>query len=328
MNRNVIDELAFLKDLFSRKSLNPLSGHKKKAYKYSLCGIFINIIGGNHTTGDQKQNINMARYIRDSKLSKKEYESLEKLVCHNVESSFGRSVYKKPYNDDLINEIIAFTRERLDEIEEKGVSLFQAAKIINYNKYTGHLSLRDYHWVEFDLYQGIFPTIPQMIIFSDLKVHWNLYIELIGEFSEIAKDFVIHRERFDVITSPEYREFQHKLSAMQRNLVFLAVTFVEACLYDFFYNIKFSNFPEKDKISSRLGISKVNDKIIVEDIIFKLYPETKVELELLYNKYKEILYYRDRYVHASPFIDEANNTAHLQPLLVLRKSKVIVNCKH
>lgn len=316
------NEVVFLKELFSRKTLNTMSGNKKKAYKYSLCGIFINIIGGNHSTSGQEDNIGLALYIKDSRLSKKEYETIGKMAWYNVETSFERHHYKKPYNDDLVNEIIAFTRNRLDEIEEKEVSLFQAEKIkkiINYKKYTGYPSLRDYHWFEFDIYRGIFPTIPQMIIFSDLKVHWNIYIELRDRFHEIDKDVVTHKDMFVAITSEESREYQHKFSAMQRNLVFLAVTFVETCLYDLFYNIKFSNFPEKSKVSSILGLSKINDKTIVEDIIYKLYPERKVELELLYDKYKEILHYRDRYVHASPFVDEANHTSQLQPLLELTR---------
>ena len=49
-----INEIGFLKELFSRKSLNPMSGNKKRAYKYSLCGIFINLINGRHTAKDSK----------------------------------------------------------------------------------------------------------------------------------------------------------------------------------------------------------------------------------------------------------------------------------
>ena len=276
----------------------------------------------------QKDNIDFALQIKNSNYSRKEYESFGKLAWHNVEISFDTNNYKKPYNDELINEIIAFTRDRLDEIEKNGVSLFQAKKIkriLNYNKYTGHASLRDYHWFEFDIYRGIFPTIPQMIIFSDLKAHWNMYIELENEFLEKNKDLITHKGRHIAITSEENREFQHKLSAMQRNLVFLAITFVEACLYDFFYNIKFSNFPEKNKVSSALNDKniKVNDKFIVENIIFKLYPERIDDIKPLYDKYNEVLHYRDRLCHASPFINEANNTSQLQPLLELKSNKTI-----
>ncbi|MEH7255754.1 hypothetical protein V7111_26970, partial [Neobacillus niacini] len=312
--------------LFSSKALKPMSGSKKKAYKYYLCGIFLNLVGGYHTTSGQKQNISLALYIKNTKLNRQDYEDLSELAWQNLELDFEKNKVKKPYDDNLINTILAFTRVRIDEIEEKGVSLFQAEQIkgiIDYHEYTGHPSLRDFHWFEFDINRGIFPTIPQMIIFNDLKAHWNVYIDLMNQFSGIKKKVVTHKERFDAITDKGHREFEHKLGAMQRNLVFLAVTFVEACLYDFFYNIKSGNLPEKEKVISVLELKKTNDKTIVEDIIYKMYPEVKIEVEPLYAKYKEVLHYRDRYVHASPFIDESSNTSQLQPLLEIRKSKAI-----
>lgn len=168
----------------------------------------------------------------------------------------------------------------------------------------------------------MFPTIPEMIIYNDLKVHWNLYLELLAEQDE-NKKHLNHQERFEMITDVKSRELLNKIGGVQRNLVFLSVTFVEACLYDFFYNLKLGNHEETKEVNDVLKEKKINDKQIVENIIYKLYPEEVEKIKPHYAKYKEVLNYRDRYVHASPFMDESRHISHLQPLLQVTRNKTI-----
>ncbi|TMN21749.1 hypothetical protein [Lentibacillus cibarius] len=126
-----------------------------------------------------------------------------------------------------------------------------------------------------------------------------------------------------MMTDVKYRELENKIGGMQRNLVFLSVTFVEACLYDFFYNIKQGNHEETREVRDVLNKKKINDKQIIENIIYKLYPDAVEKIKPHYANYKEVLNYRDRYVHASPFTDESRHISHLQPLFQVTRGKTI-----
>ncbi len=322
---SLVDDLMVLKELFSRATLNTMSGAKKKAFQYTLTAIFINLISGRQATQGQVGNIQLAYEIKESRLKKEQYVLWGNSIWKTVQDSLHKSNFKKPYDNELVNRIIAFTRERLSDIEKEEVSLFQTKQIkdiLDYKKFTGQPAFNDNHWFELNIYKGVYPTIPEMIIFNDLKVHWNLYLELLAEQDEKNKQ-LSHQERFEMITDVKSRELRNKIGGMQRNLVFLAVTFVEACLYDFFYNIKLGNHEETEAVKGVLKEKKINDKQIVEKVIYKLYPEEVEKIKPHYANYKKILNYRDRYVHASPFMDESKHISQLQPLLQVTKSKTI-----
>lgn len=62
-----------LKELFSRATLNTMSGAKKKAFKYTLTAIFINLISGRQGSQGHAGNIELAYQIKESRLKKEQY---------------------------------------------------------------------------------------------------------------------------------------------------------------------------------------------------------------------------------------------------------------
>ena len=107
----------------------------------------------------------------------------------------------------------------------------------------------------------------------------------------------------------------YKLVATYRTLIILSVSFVEAYLYNLFYCIKQVDFSEKSQVEDVLGYKKIEDKQIIKQVIYVLFPEIQERVDNYFEKYKETTKYRDRYIHASAFMDQSDNTSELEPLL-------------
>lgn len=314
-------ELDYLIELFSSSIIRTMSGNKKRVYKYSLCGIFINIIIGNHKLGGQISNFQFIEGIRKSKLNRDEYRQLLEFTAKpNVHKSFDENGFIKPYNDALINNIIAFMRDKLNTLKDSRVCLFHAKELsqfLDINAFFKFDFVSGFHWVEFGLVNGLVVTIPEGIIFNDLKVQWNSFIDTHLELRMEHSKVFSPDEEFEFYKDEKNREKQYKWGAIYRNLIFLGVSFVESYLYDLFCCIREMNIDNKDQIAGILKEDKVQDAQIIEQVLYKLYPDLKGQIEDLYKRYKTINDYRDRYVHASPLIDSSNNTSHLKPLLDL-----------
>lgn len=313
-------EIDFLLDIISREKLNKMSGSQKVAYKYCICSIFINLISGNHYTEAQNNSLKMADQIMRLPRKQTNFNDLIKYISGIVNLSLEEHSFKKPYDKDFLDNIISFFRVRLKEIKEKEKSLFLASELTTYIDLKKHFRIEavsNHHWIEFCLIRGFVITIPECILFNDLKVQWNYFIEVKTILDEGVNNLHSDKQIFEYYKKEETRENIYKFSALHRSLIFIAVSFVEAYLYNLFYCIKNTNIEGKEGISNLLEMKKIEDEQIVKQIIFKLFPEHQEMLSEYLVKYMGVVKYRDRYVHASPFVDSSSGICETQPLINL-----------
>lgn len=322
MKMNLVNELI---QLTSRSTIAEMRGNQKQAYRYAICAIFINIIVGHHLQHGQKVNLMIAEDIRNrpkGNVSETEFNNIKKTVIASLKGN----QFRKPASDETVTTVIQFFREILDEIRTKGNSMFMAEKldkIIDVQKlfHAQGAMILNHHWLEFDFYKGLIPTYPTAILFNDLKVHWNKYVDELNLLREGIKEIENQRELLEFEQKEATRERRYTISCLMRTLVFTAVTFVESYLYDLYYNIKQTDIPNKELIKGPLNIKKINDVQIIEKILFVLFPYLKQLIEHLFIKYRDvILIERDRYVHASSFAE--NNVSKMLNLITLNDDKV------
>jgi hypothetical protein len=63
--------------------------------------------------------------------------------------------------------------------------------------------------------------------------------------------------------------------------------------------------------------------MIVTAVIYKIFPDYKATLDGMYRTYKTTTNFRNRYVHASPFMDASTNVSYLQPLFSVTDDLVV-----
>ena len=72
-----------------------------------------------------------------------------------------------------------------------------------------------------------------------------------------------------------------------------------------------------------LAQARVEDETIVQAVVYKVFPDFKDKIDGMFKAYKVTNDFRNRYVHASSFLDTSNNTAYLQPLLSVTDDLVV-----
>ncbi|KKG16578.1 hypothetical protein EO98_18940 [Methanosarcina sp. 2.H.T.1A.6] len=320
------DEI-FLLDLISHRRLKKTSGTYKKLYKYAICGIFINIIYGKHYTDMQCDNIRFLISFLKSPPKKTDVDLVFKIISTNVNSSLENSHFKKPYDNIFLGNVITFLRCRLKEIDNNEISLFQIkeiSQIFDVNKYYGISCLTDHHWVQFSLDQPITVTFPEYILFNDLKVQWNYYLDVRTNLSNSQTDIKDMQDKYEYLKDNQNRHDSYSLGALHRTLIILCVSFVEAYLYDLLLSIT-ENLSYNENINLDMNKRKIQDKEIVDRVLFKLFPNIKNDAKIgeLFTKYKEVINIRDRYIHASAFIDPSSKESELKPLLKLNEKSLV-----
>lgn len=319
-------EIEFIQSLFSRETLDSMSKNHKVAYKYCLGAIFINMIGGGGHTKGQKENYRIAEMVKALPRKQTNFDALLEGLSVKVHKSMERSHFIKPYNTALLDKVINFTRKRLLEFKEKENSLFQAselADIVDLKAFFGFQSIEKHHWVDFLLHSGLVVTLPEAIVFHDLKIHWNEFIRLVGVIQGEIETLNPGKERFDYFNKESTRENMYKRAASGRALIFLCVSFVESYLLNLFYTIRESPVPGKDVAAGMLAANKIEDETIVKAVIYKIFPDYKATIDDMFKTYMGTAKIRNRYVHASPFIDAANNGSEMQPLLNITDELVV-----
>lgn len=323
----LVNDLDKLIDLYSSKTIRTMTSLPKKIYKKSLIGISIMILCGKHNTYDQDKNLNFINTIKKNIYKKDELEQIYDKVQNIVNKSLSNSHFKKPYDDEFTDKIIFFMRRKLLELREEDISLFQAKELsgfLNFKRFFSINSIHDYTWIELELSRGLIPTFPEMIIFNDLKVFWNKYLDILEVIDSFYFDEKFINNNLNYLSMPVNREKHYELGALYRNLVFLSVSYVESYLYHLFCLIREVEIEEKSKVSRIVKKDMIQDTEIIEKVLFVLYPNLEKEISDLYTKYKCILKHRDRYVHASPLIDKSNNSPHLKPLLDINTDRLII----
>jgi hypothetical protein len=324
------NELIELEALVSHATLNTMSGKHKKVYKYCLCAILINIIVGRHNTKLQKQTIINTNNIKKCNRKSAIFNPLLKEYSKKVNDSLKELSFKEPYNDILLNNIVIFFRTRLKELREDEISLFQGREIsslIEINKFFGNPCIKEYHWIEFSLQKHMTVTFPEFIMFNDLKILWNYYLEIQNKINTKWVSIATEQDKFEYLKNQETRELLYTISAVHRNLITLCTGFVEAYLYNLFLSIKEENLSNKEAIESILNKKKIQDTEIIERVIFPLFPDINSDdsIEQLYRIHKDTINLRDRYTHASAFPDCSTKKSELMPLLKITPDVLVVS---
>jgi hypothetical protein len=325
-----MDKIDYLLELVNnRTSLKNLTGNNKKAYKYIISGIFINIINGLDHKEVQTDLYGKAEHILVSSRHKGKISNEGVLlISEAVKKSMESSYILNSEDPDVTTKIISILRNKLRDIK-KGKTLFQAVElseimdIKSFMLMKGTPFIHNHHWLDFNIEHGITHTTPVFILLGDLKIHWNHFVELTDSYKDYQYKMVpgIPQHEFDLIY--EVREMRHSYSGIYRTMIFTVVTFVEAYLLEVFINIKEVYPEERVKHKAFINDSKITDLEIMNNVIFKIYPEIKTTIHAYFDIYKEILKYRDRYVHASLYKEEHSDLSKLQYLLDYELSTVV-----
>jgi hypothetical protein len=317
-----MDKIDYLLELINNKtSLKNITGDNKKTYKYIITGIFINIINGKDHEYFQKDLYSKAEYLlRGSKRGGKITGEGLYIFTKEVKKSMKENFFLDIDNPESTTKIISFFRQKLNELK-KGKTLFQVVEISeildieSFMRRKGTPYIHKHQWLDFSIENGLIHTTPVLILLGDLKIHWNNFIELTSQYIDLNNKLVprISQQEFDSIH--EIREIRHSYSGLYRTMIFTAVTFVEAYLFEVFVNIK-EVYPEhKEKHKALLNDTTITDKEIIKNVIYKIFPQIKSKVNKHFETYKEILNYRDRYVHASIIKEDHSNISKLQYLL-------------
>lgn len=185
--------------------------------------------------------------------------------------------------------------------------------IFSFNELSGFWNLNDYFNfvdVEIDLhphhlielkpftYRMPVPTFPDYFAFQDMVNVWNDTIEKLALVQKV--------------TFYENREIHYSYNTSLRSTIIFGTQFVETYLYYIYYNFKASSLFE-NKLLKRNDIRKINDTNIVEQLLYKEFPNMKSKIDGLYQEYKDILEIRNSFVHISAFVE--NGYSRLQELV-------------
>ncbi|MEY2194366.1 hypothetical protein AB7942_16730 [Neobacillus sp. BF23-41] len=312
----------YLLELINNKtSLKKLTGDNKKTYKYIITGIFINIINGQDHEYFQKDLYSKAEYILATSKGgcQMTTEGLAK-ISRAVKKSMEQNFFNDIEDYDTTTKVISFFRNKLNEVKV-GKTLFQVveiSEILNIGSFMerrGTPYIHKHHWLEFSFESGLTHTTPVFILLGDLKIHWNNFLTLTTDYIMYQSKLVPHISQHEFDQIHEIRNIRHAYSGLYRTMVFTAVTFVETYLIEVFINIK-ELYPEeqvKNKALSNEG--NITDEEIIKKIIYKIFPDIKSKINKDFQTYKEILNYRNRYVHSSIYKEEHSNLSKLQYLL-------------
>ncbi|MEH6896457.1 hypothetical protein V7Y53_19345, partial [Bacillus velezensis] len=223
----------------------------------------------------------------------------------------------------------AFLRKFVKDFIDKEKRLYLYSEVKNLydfkHFYSGQYKLKSHHWIDINIYHFATPTFPEYYNYIDLINSWNDFVNKSSNY----KGIYFSREKDEKYR--EIKELEYSINSNARFLIVLAITFVESYLYYYFYNIKAHEPKNKNEevagILNKKGL--VNDTDIIKNLIFKLHNEIAedVEINILFDSYKKYNDMRNRYVHASAFIDESNQMSQLQPLLNLTQDKVCNVCQ-
>lgn len=316
-----------LKTLFASETIRQFNSRAKKTYKLALCGIVADTFDkgqyayGVHY-GDARTMATMPEFVNQNGPGQ----------LHNRLVKGLESFYFYDFNDSTyVDKVIGFFRKFLNDYDKKKKrfyllsevkEIYDVEKLLNDR---GYNNIKNHHWLDISFYGPITPTFPEFYNYIDLLNLWN---DFVGKKNELSK--MIDEEKTN---QARYRELVYSASSSTRAVIISAVTYVEAYLYYYFYNIKNDeNRNTDERIKGILNSDGfVQDKQIVEKVIFKLHPEIKNNeaMKNLYKKYKEDLKIRDRYVHLSAFVNETNQMSELQPLITLSEEELeetLQNC--
>src|SRR5699024_611935 len=182
-------------------------------------------------------------------------------------------------------------------------------------------TIKNHHWIDFNIRHGVTPTYPELISYNDLINSWNYILETSNIYTE--KLSAQNKE------SDELRDLEYSIFSFQRFGYTTCVTFFEAYLYYIFYNLKSQNiYIDDPKIQSlyKLNRKKVTDEEILKQIIKPKYFSHKDDDLDQFNdfkkKYKKLNDIRNSIIHTSAFENESNQLATMELFFDIDINKV------
>lgn len=305
--------------LYSRDSLKTMSKSKKKFYKLLLTALAANLLTGNILCEDSKGIMN----------------DLEKLLEETNPAEYYDDIYMK-YHEHLTNQLlidkrfklteessydglIKFTREILSDLSEKNVSVYKREEVEKYIDIVNCIENIDSSvmWIGIHFEAGIYPFSPEKLVWYDFKVMWNIFAK---KHKESLDDWIYsidNNMEYERMHDKNSKEIQFISGTMERYVLISCITFIESFLYNNRIIIKnnpiFKMRIKEKKLSSVLQNDKINDLQIIEDVLFKIYPDLKDSIGKDYQVYKELLKLRDKYIHIS--VRENGNYPEMKELL-------------
>lgn len=149
---------------------------------------------------------------------------------------------------------------------------------------------------------GIYPFSPEILIWSDFKILWNFFAKYRKEELDDWEKSVYYDLDYERIHNKNSIEIQFIKGTMERYVLVSCITFVESFLYNIRMVINSNPLFEtriKESNVSGLKNDKITDRQIIEDVLYKIYPDLKKSIEKEYQIYKELLKLRDKYIHIS-----------------------------
>lgn len=293
----------YIKKLYSRESLKTMSKSKKKLYKLLLVALSANLFKGKMLHGDSKEIVSELEKLLEedypSEYYNHTYEHYNNYLSIQLEND---EIIK--FNESNYEDMISFTREILEDLSEKNVAVYKRETVEKYIDVRSYIKNIDdcVNLIGVGFETGIYPFSPEKLIWSDFKILWNFFAtyqkETLDDWSK-AVDYGLDYER---IYDKRSLELQFITGTMERYVLVSCITFVES----FLYNIRMviiNNPVFEDRIKesnvSVLKNDKITDKQIIEDVLYKIYPDLKKNIEKEYQIYKELLKLRDKYIHIS-----------------------------
>lgn len=293
----------YILKLYSRESLKTMSKSKKQLYKLLLVALSTNLLKGNMLNDDSKQIISELEELLEEDYSSEHYNDTCERYNNYLKEQIELDGIMKLKESDY-NEIISFTREILNDLSEKNVAVYNREKVEKYMDVCSYIKNIDdcVNLIGVHFEAGIYPFSPEMLIWYDFKILWNFFAKYQKEALDDWEKSVYYDLDYERIHNKKSKEIQFITGTMERYVLVSCITFVESFLYNIRMVINSNPLFEtriKESNVSVLKNEKITDRQIIEDVLYKIYPDLKKDIEKEYQIYKELLKLRDKYIHIS-----------------------------
>lgn len=294
----------YILKLYSRDSLNTMSKSKKKLYKLFLTALATNLLTGGINRSDSMEIIGELERLLEEKLNAESYEDRYIQYSNYLKELLKIDKMFKLTDEDSYNNLIAFTREILEDLIRKKIYVCIREDIEKYINIADYCKIdSNVRWIGINFDTGLYPFIPDKLVWYDFKIIWNMFAKYKNQALHEWSNSVQQNMQYEDISNKDYLEVQYISGTMERTVLVSCITFVESFLYNARIIIRdtpaFRKSIENNNLITIINNDKVNDMQIIEDILFKIYPNLKENISEEYQIYKELLKVRDKYVHIS-----------------------------
>lgn len=317
----MLEELINIRDAITTEEIRKFSGESRKTYRVLIMKIFCAAWTNNTAMFSQgiiELFIMLELRERDhTKLDEEEYTNKRNRWCsylniYNfkcVQNNEESKIYS--LNDDALNKGVKFCKNYLDEFIKTDQKMYMYSQIKDFwdlenvykksktVKMNGFLSC---FWIDLRPFEAPIPTytFPDYLAYQDMINLWN--------------DAVYKRDKLITLKGDEVerRRISHSFVSTGKYAIVAGVHFVETYLFYFYYFCRLEKKFPRNKLTNRKNIRSVNDKEIIEQLLFKEYKDISQNLKELYEAYKQALEIRDAIVHLSPFKDDNSNKTRIE----------------